>query len=252
MGFFISIISFSVMATLVILWFINKMKNKPEVNKLKVAVLCISVFIVGIIISSCSNNSPSNTDISSGQLSANKNSKVEDYSEDISLDKITGKNDYLKDSVILLEENAVNMGSYKVSIAGFKVESSTGDSIEDTFAGDGLIDETFDESTGRGFQIGFENTKAEVKNRDGYLSLYLKFGYYEDDIAQRDSIIPKIKIEVRDNKNDKGMLIYNSQKDKYIDLKSPYGVMLYKIYLDSEELEIIIGDAIFTLNMSEL
>lgn len=166
----------------------------------------------------------------------------------ITLEKTTGSNEFLKDDIILLQDNSVNMDSYKLSIVGFRVDSSTGDPIKDAFIGDGLVNETFDESVERGFQIGFENSKAEVKNKDEYLSLYFKFTFNDNDITQRDSIIPKFKIKVKDDKDDECVLIYNSQKDKYIDLNSPYGVMLYKTFSDSQEFEISIDDNVFILN----
>lgn len=85
-----------------------------------------------------------------------------------------------------------------------------------------------------------------------HLSFHLKFDLNKKDARQRDSIIPKVKIKVRDNKGDNGVLIYNSQKNKYIDIKSPYAVMLFKIFSDSEGFDIIIDDIVFKLDKSKI
>lgn len=234
---------------LVIKWGSKKEKNRK--NVLKVYGLSIVVFFVLFVNSIPSNNDRKNIENvkNSGEIVSESEEKTKDQS--ITLEKITGSNDFLKNDIMLLKENSVDMDSYKVSIVGFKIDSSSGDPIEDAFAGEGLSNETFDESVDRGLHIGFQNSKAEVKNRDEYLSLYLKFAFNEKNITRRDSIIPKFKIKVKDEKDDECILVYNSHKDKYIDLNSPYVVILYKTFSDSQEFEILIDDNVFILNKLE-
>ncbi|WP_353894456.1 hypothetical protein PRVXH_001261 [Proteinivorax hydrogeniformans] len=70
--------------------------------------------------------------------------------------------------------------------------------------------------------------KAEVAKRDAYFPVYLNLSLANDSLNQRDSVMPKFDINVKDDKKDEGILIYNSQEDKYIDTKYPYGVVIFK------------------------
>ena len=238
MSFLIGIVGFFGMIVFIISLLINAIRKQPRKKALTGFFVCLTLFIVGLLISPSSSDEFINTD--------------SDMPE-ITLKKTTGNNEFLKEDVALIKENPIEIDTYKLSIVGTKFDISSGDSVKDvTFVGDGLVNETFEDGTERGFQIGFENSKAEVKNKDAYLSLYLKFDLHKEDISQRDSIIPKFKIKVKDNKGDNGVLIYNSQKDKYIDTKSPYSVMLFKVFSDSEQFDIIIDDVVFKLNKSEL
>ncbi len=237
MGFFIGIVGFFGMIIFIISLLINAIRKRPREKALMGFFVCLVLFIIGLIISPSPSNQSTNTD--------------SDILE-IILEKTTGNNEFLKEDVTLIKENPIEIDTYKLSIVGVKFDISSGDSVKDaTFVGDGLANETFEDGTERGFQIGFENSKAEVKNKDAYLSLYFKFDLDKENISQRDSIIPKFKIKVKDNKGDNGVLIYNSQKNKYIDTKSPYSVMLFKVFSDSEEFDIIIDDIVFKLNKSE-
>ncbi|NLY45385.1 MAG: hypothetical protein GX053_05285 [Tissierella sp.] len=222
---------------LVILLLTNKIRRSSRSTPLRWTLLCVALFIIVFFISSCSSDESINID--------------SDVLE-ITLEKVTGSNDFLKDNVILLKEVPIDFESYNLSIVGARYDISSGDATEDTFVGDGLVNETFEDSVGRGFQIGFENSKAEVKNRDGYLSLYLKFGFEDEDMSQRDSIIPRFNIEVRDDKDDDCVLVYNSQKDKYINLNSPYAVLIFKTFSDAEQFKITIDNFIFILDKIEL
>lgn len=168
-----------------------------------------------------------------------------------STEKSTESN--LKDNITLLSSGSCNCGYYTVSIVGATLHKSDGDVNNDVLkVGCGLNNESVDESTARGFGLGFYNAKAEIKKKDAYLSLYLKFQLNDENKTQRDSIIPDINISAKDNQNSKLDLMYYSNKDKYINLQAPNAVIILKTYYDAQSFEIQIKDKKFMIDASIL
>lgn len=160
----------------------------------------------------------------------------------------SAQNDYLKPEVVLLESDEVILDGYKAKLVGAQFNKATDDIMLDSQMGGGLVNESFEDGTGRGFAIGFMNSSnSEIEKMDAYLALYFEFIFEADNISQRDSVKPELELYVTDNQGAELVEIYNSLEDAYVNVESPYSVMLYKGYYDSSEFNINVNDKIYNL-----
>lgn len=83
-----------------------------------------------------------------------------------------------------------------------------------------------------GFDIGFDNTKAEVAKRDAYLVLVVNYNPDGKVKSQRDSVIPKMDIKAVDDQGEDLLLMHNSMKEKYIQFEKPEGFLIFRTYKD--------------------
>lgn len=87
-----------------------------------------------------------------------------------------------------------------------------------------------------GFDVGFKNSKPEVSKRDSYVILTINYNPDKKIKSQRESIIPKMQIKALDEKGEEVILVHNSLEEKYIDVNNPIGVLIFKVYGDTKNI----------------
>lgn len=98
-----------------------------------------------------------------------------------------------------------------------------------------------------GYDFGFTGANAEVKKRDSFLVMILKYNADDAITSQRDSIIPKMKIKALDDKNEKLILVHNSLEKDYIQVENPFGILVFKMYSDTKIIFISFDDKSYEL-----
>ena len=131
---------------------------------------------------------------------------------ELTVDKGKTNKENLRESVVLLNSTPIHYGEYDATIVGATFNKSMGDAVKDVgFVGNGLIKESTEDSTSRGYKLGFYNSSdAEISKKNAYLSIYLKLQLTNKKATQRDSVIPKLTISGKDDKKDGLNLIYYS------------------------------------------
>lgn len=101
-----------------------------------------------------------------------------------------------------------------------------------------------------GFDIGFTGANSDVKKRDGFLVLILKYNPDGAITSQRDSIIPEMIIKASDDKSENLILVHNSLDEKYIQIENPEGVLIFKTFADAKTVTVTFDGSsyLFTLN----
>lgn len=158
--------------------------------------------------------------------------------------------DNISDDVPLFLTDPVPCGDCYASIVGITFTPSSGDAVEDSMQVGNGLDAAFVDGTGKGFDIGFMNaSNEEVAKRDAYLCLYLKYSFSEE-VSQRDSVIPDMKLKVTDHEDEPLIMIHDSMEDTYVNVNYPYGIIILKGYADSQYLTIEMNDVLYQLNLA--
>ena len=191
----------------------------------------------------------------SGCISETKSVKTHSVTTDNAVHTISinpdGRENLAK-TVTLVKSDMVDCNDYNVSMVGMTFDKSSGNAIRDAMnIGTGLNTDT--KSVDRGFDIGFKNSSdKEIEKKDAYLCLYLKFTFDSAEVSQRNSVIPDVKVSIKDDQGEEFSLIHYSMKDTYVDTNYPYGLMMFKGFYDSKFAYITINWINFEIDLAKL
>lgn len=164
---------------------------------------------------------------------------------------ISSTNGNTSDTPMLsLNTSDVNLSDFSFRVSDFSIIKSENSESKDALNIYEKVKNTSVDSMKLGFDIGFKNSDAEVEKRDSYLILTIKF-LVDDNVSQRDSIIPEMRIEAYDNVGDEVILIHNSMEDNYIQVDNPYGVFVFKLFNDTEFVNFKFDDTEYRLKLGE-
>lgn len=149
----------------------------------------------------------------------------------------------------LLKSTVVKLDTFSFQFINFNLIKSEGDVVQDSVNVYQKISNTKVDSTALGFDIGLNSSKSEVKKRDSYLVLTLNYNSDKKITSQRNSIIPKMDIGAVDNKGDDVILVHNSLDDKYIDVKNPIGILVFKIFGDTKTVDFMFDGNTYKLEL---
>jgi len=175
--------------------------------------------------------------------------------ENIETDSIPLAEDEVEDEIVEIDstpqlgDKIVELKDFSFQLTDYYLVKSESDAVKDSLNVYEEVSNTSVDSTKLGFDIGFHGSNSEVSKRDSYLILKINYNPNKNNISQRDSVIPKMKISAVDNKGDDLILIHNSMKDKYIQVEDPIGILVFKMFGDTETIDFKFDGNVYELKL---
>ena len=186
-------------------------------------------------------------DFSNSELDQLSIENKEEQSQNSVILRSSNKHELLHDNVISVSGPKLTIDKVIVKLIG--VELGDTNDVGAGFKKTG-IEEAFTSGFSRGLSIALNNI-GETKKRDVCLALYFEFSLTDDISSPRDVQKPIFKLEVEDDKMDKGIQLYNSYSSDFLEVGKPkYGLAMYAVYSDSEKFYIQIEDNKYELDTS--
>lgn len=149
----------------------------------------------------------------------------------------------------LLKEGVVGLENFSFELVDYSLIRSEENPIKDATNIEEMIDNSDIDSIKIGFDIGFSSSKVEVEERDTYMILTVNYILDDAITSQRDAIIPVVSITAKDDKERELILIHNSMDGLPVNLDNPVGVLIFKMYGDTESIEISFDDQAHVLKL---